>query len=152
MFYLYVCLCLKDDKEAIMKMRTSKKENVSTKNLFLCVAKGVAVGLCVALVGILIFAFVLRFTSISDSIILPVNQVIKGLSIFFGVFIGLKKHKEMGLISGLLIGLFFTIMAFLVFSILDGAFVFDRTFVNDIIFGSVIGSICGIICVNIKKS
>lgn len=133
-----------------MKVKALKKEK--SGNLLLSIVKGVVVGLCVALVGILIFAFILRFTNISDKIIAPVNQVIKGVSIFFGVFIGLKKHKSMGLLSGFLIGLFFTIAAFLVFSILDGAFCFDRTFLNDIIFGSIIGAICGIICVNLKKN
>ena len=133
-----------------MKVKALKKEK--SGNLLLSIVKGVVVGLCVALVGILIFAFILRFTNISDKIIAPVNQVIKGVRIFFGVFIGLKKHKSMGLLSGFLIGLFFTIAAFLVFSILDGAFSFDRTLVNDIIFGSIIGAICGIICVNLKKN
>lgn len=132
-----------------MKVKTLKSDK---NGLLSCVLKGVLVGLCVALVGILLFAFVLRFTNISDKIISPVNQVIKGVSIFFGVFIGMKKHKSNGLMSGFLIGLLFTVVAFLVFSLLDGAFVFDRTFLNDIIFGSIIGSICGIICVNLKKN
>ncbi len=134
-----------------MKVKALKSEK-KNGNLWLCIIKGVVAGLCVALVGILIFAFILRFTSISDNVITPVNQVIKGISIFVGVFFGLKKHKNMGLISGILIGLCFTICAFLVFSILDGAFQFDRTLVNDIVFGSVIGGICGIICVNLKKN
>ncbi|MBP3431426.1 MAG: TIGR04086 family membrane protein [Clostridia bacterium] len=133
-----------------MKVKALKGENRG--GLVLSIMKGVTAGLCVSLIGILIFAFVLRFTSISDTIIAPVNQVIKGVSIFFGVFIGMKKHKEMGLLSGLLIGFFFTICAFLVFSLLDGNFTFDRTLLNDIIFGGVIGAICGIICVNLKKN
>ena len=131
-----------------MKMKAMKSE----KGLALSILKGVTVGLCVSLVGILLFAFILRFTNISDKIIAPVNQVIKGVSIFFGVFCGLKKHKQMGLLSGLMIGLFFTIVAFLVFSLLDGAFSFDKTLLNDMIFGSIIGAICGIICVNFKKN
>lgn len=133
-----------------MKVKALKSDK-NTSNAFLACVKGVAVALAVAMLGILIFAFILRFTSISDKIITPVNQVIKGVSIFFGVFLGLKKHKKMGLLNGFLIGVCFTICAFLVFSILDGAFCFDRTLINDIIFGSVIGAICGIICVNLKK-
>lgn len=136
--------------EAIMKARTLKNDKNSSAAM--AILKGVIVALCVSLVGILIFAFLLRFTSISDKIIAPVNQVIKGVSIFLGVFIGLKKHKEMGLLNGLFIGLLFTILAFLVFSLLDGAFCFDKTLLNDIIFGSIIGAICGIICVNLKKN
>ena len=74
-----------------MKVKALKGEKKNGK-LWLCIIKGVVAGLATALVGILIFAFVLRFTSISDKIITPVNQVIKGVSIFFGVFIGMNKH------------------------------------------------------------
>lgn len=132
-----------------MKVKALKNDK---NKLLSVVLKGVVVGLCVALVGILLFAFVLRFTSVSDKIIAPVNQVIKGVSIFLGVFLGLKNHKTNGLLSGLSIGLLFTVIAFLVFSLLDGNFVFDKTFFSDIIFGSIIGAICGIICVNLKKN
>jgi putative membrane protein (TIGR04086 family) len=134
-----------------MKVKTLKNEK-NEESFFLCILKGVLVGLSTALVGILLFAFVLRFTNISDKIITPVNQVIKGVSIFFGVFLGLKKHKQQGLLSGFLIGILFTLVAFLVFSLLDGSFCFDKTLLNDIIFGSIIGAICGIICVNLKKN
>lgn len=120
--------------------------------IVLSILKGALVALCVSLVGILMFAFLLKFTGISDSLINPVNQVIKGISVFLGVLIGMRKEKHMGLIGGLVIGLLYTIIAFLVFSILDGNFVFDRTLLNDIVFGGIIGAICGIICVNIKKS
>lgn len=133
-----------------MKVKALKEEK--KPNFVLSIMKGVFVGLCVSFVGILLFAFVLRFTTVSDKIITPVNQVIKGLSIFFGVFLGLRKQKDLGLVKGFLIGFCFVIVAFLVFSILDGAFVFDKTFLNDTIFGSIIGAICGIICVNLKKS
>ncbi len=134
-----------------MRVKTAKTEKQNS-SAWMAIAKGVVVGLCVSLVGILLFAFILRFTSISDKVIAPVNEVIKGVSIFFGVFIGLKKYKKMGFLNGILIGFLFTVVAFLVFSLLDGAFCFDRTFVNDMLFGSIIGAICGIICVNLKKS
>lgn len=115
------------------------------------IIKGVSVALSISLVAILLFAFLLRWTNISDSLIAPVNQVIKGVSIFLGVLFGLKKVKKNGIINGLLIGFFYTILAFLVFSLLDGAFNFDRSLLNDLIFSLVTGAICGIICVNLKK-
>ena len=126
------------------------KKSEGKSSFFKPIIKGVVVAICVALVLILLFAFLLRFTNIPENIIAPVNQVIKGISIFLGVLFGLKKVKENGIINGLFIGLLFTILAFLVFSLLDGAFVFDRTLINDIIFGTIIGAICGIICVNLK--
>lgn len=135
-----------------MKVKTLKKESDTKGREGLSILKGTMLALSVAMVLILLFAFVLRFTAVSDKLIAPVNQVIKGASIFFGVFVGLKKHKSKGLVNGLLIGLCFTIVAFLVFSLLDGAIVFDKTFFSDLFFGSVIGAICGIICVNLKKN
>ena len=142
-------LCITFFLGVIMKQKALKSEK---SGFGLCILKGSLIGLAVALVGILLFAFLLRFTSISDSIITPVNQVIKGVSIFFGVFLGIKGHKQMGLVKGMFIGLSFTIIAFLTFSTLDGTFVFDRTFLSDLVFGAIIGAICGIICVNLKKN
>ncbi len=135
-----------------LKLKARKVSDKPKNTLVISILKGSLTAVCVSLIGILIFAFLLKFTNISDSIISPVNQVIKGVSVFLGVFLGLKKQKELGLVSGLLIGLIYTIAAFLVFSLLNGAFSFDRTLLNDILFGAVTGAICGVIAVNLKKS
>jgi len=134
-------------------MRVKSAEVKERKgNLALSLLKGVIISLCVSLVSVLVFAFLLKFTNISESIITPINQIIKGVSIFLGTFLGLKKEKKMGLISGLLIGMIYTLLAFVVFSALNGSFVFSRTLITDFCFGGIIGAICGIICVNIKKN
>ncbi|MDD4816128.1 MAG: TIGR04086 family membrane protein [Clostridia bacterium] len=128
-------------------------EDIKAKsNLGLIVIKGALFGLCASLIFILIFAFFLRFVAVSDGAILAVVQVIKGLSILFGVFVGMKKTKELGFITGMMIGLLFTVFSFLVFSVLDNfTFEISKTLLNDIIFGTIIGGICGIIAVNFKK-
>lgn len=128
--------------------KTEQEERVS---FIVPVLKGALMALSISLIGILIFAFILRFTSISDGAIKPINQAIKIVSIVLGTVWGLKKSKEMGLISGLIIGILYTIIAFVAFSILDGQFEFSRTIVNDLLFGSIIGAISGIIAVNFRK-
>ena len=136
-----------------MKKKAKVRELKSnTSPILKYILKGSLIALCVSLVLILVFAFILKFTNVSDSIIMPVNQVIKGVSVFLGVFLGLKKSKELGLVCGLLIGFIYTIAAFLVISILSGSFNFAITLLTDIVFGAIIGASCGIICVNIKKS
>ena len=135
-----------------LKAKSKSLKNSKGNSFWGYLLKGTLISLCISLVLVLVFAFLLKFTNIPDTAIAPVNQVIKGLSIFLGVFIGMKKSKELGLVCGLLIGLCYTLLAFLVFSILSGSFVVDLTLFTDLIFGAVIGSICGIICVNIKKS
>ena len=136
-----------------MKLKAKKNTlKIADHSNSISVAKGVMVAVCISLVLVLLFAFLLKFTNIPESTIKPVNQVIKGLSILMGVFVGLKRKKELGLVSGLLIGLIYTIVAFLVFSCLGGVFAFDLTLLTDLLFGAVMGAICGIICVNFKKS
>ncbi len=129
-----------------------KALSLNGKGLWSRILKGTIYALCFSLVFILVFAFMLKFTGIAETLITPINQLIKGVSIFLGVFIALKKEKQQGLICGLLIGFLFTIFAFLTFSLLSGTFVFDKTFLTDMVFGAIIGGICGIIAVNLKKS
>ena len=121
------------------------------RSFLLAIIKGSLIALCISLVGILIFAFILKFASISDGAIRPINQIIKGISVLVGVFVAMRKVDKMGLVGGLLIGLIYTIIAFVVFSILDGNFQFNLSLLNDILFGSIMGAICGIIAVNVKR-
>lgn len=121
------------------------------RSILLAIIKGSLIALCISLVGILIFAFILKFASVSDKAIRPINQIIKGVSVLIGVFVAMRKVDKMGLVGGLLIGLVYTILAFVVFSILDGNFEFNLTLLNDLLFGGIMGAICGIIAVNVKK-
>ena len=74
-----------------LKLKARKVSDKPKNTLVISILKGSLTAVCVSLIGILIFAFLLKFTNISDSIISPVNQVIKGVSVFLGVFLGLKK-------------------------------------------------------------
>lgn len=133
------------------KAKPVKKTDGNSPKLWFVLLKGTLISLAVSLVGILIFAFFIKYVAVPTSAIRPVNQVIKGISLFVGTFIALKKTDKMGLVTGLLIGLFYTVLAFVVFSILDGHFEFSKTLVNDLLFGGIIGAICGIIAVNLRK-
>lgn len=133
------------------KVKPVKEKDESSPKLWFAILKGSLISLAVSLVGILIFAFFIKYVAVPTSAIRPVNQVIKGLSLLIGTFIALKKSDKMGLVTGLIIGLVYTILAFVVFSILDGHFEFSKTLVNDLLFGGIIGAICGIIAVNLRK-
>lgn len=133
------------------KVKKIKERDNLQQKLWLSVLKGALVSLAISLVGILIFAFFIKYVAVPTLAIKPINQVIKGISLLVGCFVALKKVDKMGLISGLLIGLTYTVLAFIVFSILDGNFEFSKTLVNDLLFGGIIGAICGVIAVNLKR-
>lgn len=133
------------------KVKEIKEEGGKGQKVWFNVLKGSLIALAISMVGILVFAFFIKYVAVPTSAIKPVNQVIKGISLLVGCFVALKKADKMGLVSGLLIGLSYTILSFLVFSILDGNFEFSKTLVNDLLFGGIIGGICGIIAVNFRK-
>lgn len=128
-----------------------KTKKLKNNSIFLSSAKGSLVATAVSLIGILFFAFVIKMFGITDEFLKPVNQVIKAVSIMLGVFAGLKADKEKGLVKGVIIGLIYTLLAFVVFSSLNGSFNFDKSLLNDVLFGGITGSICGVIAVNLKK-
>ncbi|MBE7074497.1 MAG: TIGR04086 family membrane protein [Clostridiales bacterium] len=134
-----------------MKAERTLKEIKPRGQFIKSLIKGSLMALSISLIAICIFAFVLRFCDISADAIKPINQVIKIVSILIGAFYALKKNKEMGLITGFLIGILYTILAFIVFSILNGGFSFQASLINDLIFGGIAGGIAGIVAVNFRK-
>ena len=81
-----------------MKMKAKRlEEKGSGKGVFLSIVKGSVYALCISLVCILLFAFLLKFTSLSDNLITPINQVIKGVSILLVCCLGLKNKKKWAL-------------------------------------------------------
>ena len=140
-------------KESDMKLKAKpfKAEEKDNKppSVVLTTIKGSMLSVAASLILVLLFAFALKYIAIPVTAIRPVNQAIKGISVFIGVFLALRRVKQMGFVHGMLIGLAYTALAFVVFSILDGGFVFSRTLVNDLLFSGIIGAICGILAVNV---
>ncbi|MBQ8657575.1 MAG: TIGR04086 family membrane protein [Clostridia bacterium] len=114
------------------------------------VAKASVVALLLSLIGAFIFAVILRFTSLSDKVILPVNQVIKTAAIFFGVLLCVRGEK--GLLKGALAGLFATMLSYLAFSAIGGDFSLSWLAVLELLFGVFAGALSGIFAVNIKRN
>lgn len=132
-------------------MRAKVKLNTDSKNFMLQVLKGTLVAVSFALILILIFALVIRFASIPDSFIKPINQIIKVASILLGVIVALKSDNTKGLKKGMIIGALFSILSYVTFSLLSMHFSFGFNVIIDLLFAGIIGSICGIMVVNIRK-
>ena len=114
--------------------------------------RGAFVSVSISLVLILLFALFIKFLNINESWILPINQIIKIVSIFFGVLFAFNsRNKNKGFLKGITVGIIYTILAYSVFSILAGEFSFSLTSLTDMLFGGLIGGISGIIVVNMKK-
>ncbi|MCH5164546.1 MAG: TIGR04086 family membrane protein [Clostridiales bacterium] len=124
--------------------------NEKKGNYFLETIIAVFVALIISLLLVVIAAFAIKLFNISDSAIVIINQVIKGLSILLAGIFCLKLPNN-GWLRGFILGLIYVLLAFVVFSLLSGEFTFDLTLLNDAVLGGVSGLISGIVAVNIRK-
>ena len=115
------------------------------------ITKCVLISVLISLGLILGFAIILKFTTFNDFVIKIINQIIKIVSIFLGVFTCLKYEKEKCFFKGLIIGLMYTIVAYFAFSLLNTKLTFGLSNIIDFAFNGVFGAICGIFCANYKS-
>ena len=126
-------------------------ENIQSCNMFVAVTKATFSAITCSLIGVLIFALALKFTPISESLISPINQTIKILSIFVGCLILANKKITHNWFWGAILGLVYTLTAYIIFSILDGGFSFSISLLWDTLFAMIVGLICGIFTKLIKR-
>ncbi len=121
------------------------------KYFFTDVLKGALVSILIGAILILVFATVLNFVPINETVVTVVNQIIKVLAIFVGCFFGFKEKRN-GILKGLFSGLIYAIGTVLIFALINKSFAFSYGVLLDVALGGIIGAICGIIAVNVGKN
>lgn len=116
---------------------------------FSSIIKGVLFAVIVSLMSVLIFAFIVQIANLQSGVIKAVNQFIKIISVFLSCMFFV--NKKAGLIRGAIIGVFFTLITYLIFALFFSQIDFGFSFFVDIIFMLVIGGLAGIISVNLKR-
>ncbi|MBR4419017.1 MAG: TIGR04086 family membrane protein [Clostridia bacterium] len=107
--------------------------------------KGVLCSVIATLLFVLVFAFIVQVAGLSNSVISPVMQVVKVLAIFVAVLIALKPARSKGWLYGGLVGIFYMVITFLVFSLLDGQFVINISALSDLLFETLVGLISAVL-------
>lgn len=131
------------------KLATSSIKADKQINDFVQFLKGLIVSLIVSFALILLFALIIKFTNLSEGWIVPINLVIKALSVAVGVII-FTKSRSGGFKKGVILALCYTTLAFVIFSALSGAFSIGWELLLDYAFTAVVGIIVGVIRVNAK--
>ncbi|MBQ7880825.1 MAG: TIGR04086 family membrane protein [Clostridia bacterium] len=129
-------------KEKLKKINLSSIVNILKASL---------IGVVVSILLVLLFAFVLKFVDLNSGIISIVDQIIKIISIFVAVTIASRVNGEGLLVKGIVIGAVYSIITFIVFSILNGTVNFGPAIFTDIIFAGLVGGITAILLNIIKK-
>lgn len=120
--------------------------NQTEQGKFLPLFKGVLLTVILNLGLILAFAFVVKVSLIGVNVIKWVNQFLKIIALFVGVFFSIDQNK--GFLKGALIGLASSLITVLIFALLGSE---GQTFVSillDTLFCGIVGGIMGVLAVN----
>ncbi len=123
-------------------------EKTSESKGFLQILKGVFIALIATVIGILIFALILKMATLSNTAVKVVNQFIKAIALFVGCLFSLK--SGMGLIKGIAVGIIWSGIVYLLFLLFGSNGLSITSFLIDLLFGGITGGISGIATVNIK--
>ncbi len=120
------------------------------EKFFPSVIKSAFASLIVALLGVLILAFVIKISSLPSSVVGIVVMFLKIISIFIGCFLSLKGKN--GLFRGAFSGVLFAIISYSVFSLVCGYLLFNKAFFIDLFVCVIVGAISGVIAINLGKT
>ena len=115
------------------------------------IIKTVIIAVLVSMVLVLAFSLIVKATDIGDQTIDYVNLGIKIVSVLVGTILGFKRGGKFGWLKGLLSGVLYVVTSFLVFASISGNFSAQSLTWLDFLTGGVVGLLCGVIAVNVKK-
>lgn len=114
-------------------------------NKILSYLKSALIGIVATLIMFIIFAVVLKFVDLPSGVVVYINDIIKALSVFLMMFFMKKFNDGKLIIKGAICGLIYGVLTYIIFSIINGEFVFDMSIVFDLLFAVVVGIISAII-------
>ena len=123
--------------------------DVKTNGIFQ-ILKGTGLALALSFLGVIILASILRLTPLSDSVIYPVNQTVKVISVALGALLFIRGEK--GFAKGGAIGALFTALYYLSFSAIGGDFSLSWLIFAELALVVFAGMLCGAIAVNLRRS
>lgn len=113
-------------------------------NKFIGPIKCALIGVVATLLGTFAFAFVLKFTNLSSSLINTINNFIKAISLFIAITCATKREGKM-IVKALIIGMLYSLFTFVLFAILNGKAQFDLGVIYDLVFAVVTSLILAVI-------
>ena len=123
------------------------KNEFSYGNRAFSIVKAVLLSLAISLLSALIFAVILRVSSIGEKAVYPVTQTLKSLSLALGVLVFVRGEK--GWLQGMVSALLFTATSYLAFSALGGDFSLTWLIFAELAISALIGVLAGMIAVNL---
>ncbi len=124
-----------------------KKE---AKENLIRIIKGSGVALGITLLLLFIFAVLLTYTNITESVIKPVIIIVTAISILIGSSLSTLKIKKNGLLNGAIVGFIYIFSLYIISSITGSGFNLNIISIIMLVASVVAGMVGGIIGVNLN--
>ena len=113
------------------------------------IIKGVGLALAFSFIGVVAFAVILKESTLPDSSIYPVNQVLKTLAVILGTLVFVRGEK--GWLKGGAVALLFTALSYLAFAAIGGDFSLSWLILTELLVSLAAGVLSGILAVNLRN-
>lgn len=133
----------KTSKKRSSSRRTSGNGSLMTGLMPVINGALFAAALTVAL--IMVLAVLLKFGLVKETVIPIVNQGLKVICIAFGAFLSVQGSCAQPWFRGLLTGVLYIALGYIIFSLIMGSFTFSIANIADLIMGAVVGGIIAFI-------
>ena len=121
------------------------------QNNFIRIIKGSITSIILTVVILFVFALLLAYTNMPESIITPIVISTSGFSILIGSIISSLKIKKQGIINGGAVGFVYILTIYILSSIIQNDFGLNTSSIIMIVVAILVGALGGIIGVNIKR-
>jgi putative membrane protein (TIGR04086 family) len=132
-----------------MRKTPNKQGSDHIGNDIIAILKSSIIAIIMTLVCFAIFAIIIKVADLQETIIAPVVQVIRTLSIAFGGMLAAKSSKKLGWLKGGITGIVYVLLAFMISSMFGGSIFMGSVIFSDILLGIIAGAVGGIIGVNV---
>jgi len=126
------------------------KVNESNSNSIIRIFKGSLFSIVTTLILLMIFAALLTYTNINENTMPTVVIIVTALSILIGSQIVTSKIKKNGIINGMLVGIIYILLLYIISSIVTKNFALNNYAIIMIVTSIITGGLGGIIGVNRK--
>lgn len=136
-------------------MRKSRKAAVRQEDNSLLresaiILKGAVFAVIITLTCIIIFAFVMKLATLQESVIKPVVQVVRIISIAAGGAYAARLGDAKGWLKGAGAGIFYVVIVSIAGLIGGGGLSLDRILISDTVMAVIVGAVGGAIGINIR--